>query len=59
MRELTHHLAQFERAYDVIKVKCKASLAKRREFAEKMLEIMENGSSDEADMMPYSKKWRN
>lgn len=50
MRELTHHLAECERAYDELKVKYKASLAKRREIVEKMLEITENSSSNEVDM---------
>lgn len=50
MRELTHRLTQIEKAYDELKVKYKASLTKRREHAEKLMELTENSSSNEADM---------
>lgn len=50
MRELTNHLAESQRAYDELKIKYKASLAKRRELAKQMTEITENSSSDEAEM---------
>ena len=50
MRELTHWLTQSEQAYDDLMVKYKASQAKRREHAEKLMELSENSSADEADM---------
>lgn len=50
LRELTQWLTQFEKAYDDLMVKYKASQAKRREHTEKLMELSENSSANEVDM---------
>ncbi|XP_059073482.1 uncharacterized protein LOC131874225 [Cryptomeria japonica] len=49
-RELSNRLAKSEEALDTLKGKYKASLAKRRELAKKMVDLNENSSSYEANM---------
>ncbi|XP_059063932.1 uncharacterized protein LOC131856319 [Cryptomeria japonica] len=46
-RELSNRLVESKEAFDLLKVKYKASLAKRRELAKKLLELNESSSSEE------------